>query len=324
MSYFLYPSHGYRGAEQDVGFACFNSIVRFFSTNVTFYLFVSSLVSLFGLFWLIYKKSSNYLLSLCLFWVFSVSSNIFSYYCCLQRQTLSISFCFLAFYFGVIYNGKYRTIFTILSFLIAFSLHSTSLFCFLLYMLGCKIQINSTNVRRFMIAIIVTYLFGCFSGSLNSILNTAFQVVGLADNHYAIYVNGRSSAEDINTTYKAYSSMINMLSLPLTVITELMLYVKRKRNDFDRSNALFHCFVIGVIVNNIFVSNVIWGRLTCYSTMLFLIFVPNFLETLKLKSRYVLWISIWALYIFKTYKILLHQISPNASGNIYIPFTFFN
>lgn len=324
VEYFLYPQSGYRGNEQDIGYSFFNAIIRAFSTNVTFYLFASNLVALSGLLVLIYKKSSNYLLSLCLFWIFSVSSNIFSYYCGMQRQIISMGFCFFAIYFWTKYNCKYRTLLALVAFLIAFSIHTTSLFCFVLYMLGCKIRINDTNVRKFMIVVFATYILGCLTTSLNSVLNAALQIVGLADNHYAVYVNGQSSAEDITATYKSYSLFINMLSFPLTVITELMLYVKYKRNDFLHSDILFGCFLIGVIVNNVFVSNVIWGRLTCYATMLFLICIPNFLETLKFELKYMLWTSIWALYVFKTSKVLLHQISSNASGNIYIPFTFFN
>ena len=142
----------------------------------------------------------------------------------------------------------------------------------------------------------------------------------MAETHYIMYLDGSYGL----ASYNSFSSLINMLSLPLTIIVEFMLYVKYKKKDYCSNDVVLQCLIVGTIVNNLFVNCVLWGRLTCYSTMLILICAPNFMETLKLKYKMTMWGLIWSVFVFKTYKYLIWQQSPYAVGSIIYPYTFFN
>lgn len=314
VDYFLFPLQGYRGNQQDLGFQVFNSVVRFFSSNVTFYLFCSACCSLLGLFFLAFKTCKNYFLFFCLFFLFSTSENVFTYYCGMQRQILAMSLCFMGLWFWA-YQKNFKLAF--LFFILACFFHITSIVCLLLYGLGIKISLTDKQIKLFIVFLPISYILGCSLFSLDFALTYGLKLIGMSDSHYISYLNG-----DYGDKYNAFSLLINMLSLPLTLIGELMLFYCCKKKPFDKK--LVSCLLVGIVFNNLFANNLLWGRLIACSTMLALIVIPNFIEHLQAHKKILAWMLIFCIYFFKSWKFIAWQMSYPLTGNILIPYTFFN
>lgn len=319
VDYFLHPLFGYRGNQQDIGFRAFNAIIRFFTDNVTIYLFISALISLCGLFFLIYKNSINYFLSLSFFWIFSTSENVFLYYCSMQRQCLAMSFCFFALYCMTNYKENKRIIYSGLLFAIALSFHITSLVCLILYWAGCHIKFTKKTIKILLILIPVSYLIGTQMGSFNMILSYGLRIIGLGNSHYLSFIDGSYGEK-----YSGFGSLINMLSLPQAIIGEILIFFKAQEKDTKTEEPILACYIVGIIINNLFVDNLLWGRMLSYALMLSLIVIPNFITQLKSWKKIILCGGIWTIYLIKTFNMITYQKLNENFGNIINPYLFFN
>lgn len=134
----------------EIGYYYLNVFVRLFTDNFNVFLFVTSVLSI-GPIWYIISKQTNRWIYVFLFQVLS----LYYYNFAIIRQCIAMAFIALAFYFVLskLYNSIKSFVIYVILFLIAFSFHRISIIFFPIYFL-LKIK-YSKNIIIFLSAIII-------------------------------------------------------------------------------------------------------------------------------------------------------------------------
>lgn len=106
VSFFHDSKFYYLGEKTDIGFELIGRFLHLFGSSTEYFIFFSSAIMCYGLFFLIYKYSKNIncaLLFLCL--VGTSSINLFMYMC-MVRQCCALTFFFLSMYYLNEYGRK--------------------------------------------------------------------------------------------------------------------------------------------------------------------------------------------------------------------------
>lgn len=299
----------YIGEKTDIGFELIGRFLHLFGSSTEYFIFFSSAIMCYGLFFLIYKYSKNINFALLLFCLVGTSSiNLFTYMC-IVRQCCALTFLFLSMYYFYEY-GKKKIIISMVFFLLAIMTHGSIIFTVPFVLILWKYDISKKVWISF---IIVTYLIAA-SNLINvgDILDTAFSLVGgFTSRDYSGYA-------DVSFGQIEQKGLFNMNLLPFSIWGIILCYLSRQE-DLNRWFVKF--FLISILLNNIFSDNLMWSRLILPFSLLVIIAVPYMTSKINNKHIIIPFYSVFfAYYIYKTISQLISMSSPFATGNIVVPY----
>lgn len=265
------------------------------------FLVVTSIISLIGPIFIIYKYSPNYILSLFLYYSLGFYTNTFNNI----RQSLAISICLLAL--PALFNKKLRSF--ILLVLISVTFHYSAIFFIALYPL-----VNSKfNLKKiFIIIIIATVLYFVYS---ISIMKTLFAIMAFKYDPNSI------------TTHDGSKGISLLILYAVILLGEVFLYLRytKKKNSKQKEileNAISFqticclCQMYAPLFSSM-------TRLTYYFYIPIIVIVPLLMKEFR-RFKYLIlgfYIAISILFVYMTYS-KSSEIESNSQG--VIPYAFIN
>lgn len=309
VSFFHDSRFYYLGEKTDIGFELIGRFLHLFGSSTEYFIFFSSAIMCYGLFFLIYKYSRNINFALLLFCLVGTSSINLFLYLSMVRQGCALTFFFLSMYYLHEY-GRKKIIVIILLYLMAIMTHGSILFTipfvFLLF------RYNFTK-KIWISLIIITYISAALSIiNVGDILDRAFSLIGgLTSKDYSGYA-------DVTFGQIEQKGFFNMNLLPFSLWGTILCYLSQKKY----LNCWFvKYFLLSIILNNIFSDNQMWSRLILPFSLLVIIAVPYLTSKINKKHIIVPFYSVFfAYYIYKTISQLISMSSPFATGNIVVPY----
>lgn len=285
----------YLGDKTDFGFEQLLRLLRYVDSSDGFFLISTSLISMCGIMILINKFAKYKYDSLLFFLIGGASSVFYAQYFSMVRQACALSFVFIALVCLFSYAGKKRFYLFAAFFIIAVSIHGSSLFA-LPFILMSLADIHY-NKKIVVFALLVTYVIG----ALQIIkISSLFSLVDLADSSLSKY--GGYTVEEMAFGNEFTPSIINMGSLMYTL---LCIYIMCFNNEQKYDVWYFKLFVMGTILNNLLTDNLMWSRLLLYFTILSILVIPNLARHTTFKySRYV-YILLVIFYVRKSVDIIV-------------------
>lgn len=177
IKYFLQPNLGYNGIKPEFGYALFDTFLHSITQNWHIFIIVSTLISMLPISFFVNKFSKDKILSMIILYLYGpVICYYFSYFGNI-RQCMSIGFIALMF---MTLESKLRMdkILSVVSFIIAVSLHASSLVVFPLLFIS-KYNFSRRNV---IIVTIVSVIVGTLD--LSQWFNALTYVGGLERSFY--------------------------------------------------------------------------------------------------------------------------------------------
>lgn len=268
----------YRGEKTDWGFEQLLRILRAVSDNEGFFLFSTSVISLFGVILIIRKYSLYRYDSLLFFLIGGAATVFFIRYFSMVRQACAISFVLISFVclWGI--QSYKRFIYFVILFTIAVFIHGSCLVV-LPFVILCLFDFRLKKSILF-ITLILSYIVGALQIVR---ISSLFSIVDLGDSSFDKY--GGYTVEEMTFGNSYTPSIISMTSLVYTLIC---LYII-KYNDAEKYNVWYYkLFYFGTILNNLLVDNMMWDRLLLYFTMLSILVIPNLVKSTPCKySKYI-------------------------------------
>lgn len=320
---YQHPKFYYCGSPTDQGFVVLLSIFRFFSREKWFFLVMSSLVSLAGIFYLIYKEAKYKNLSLLLFGICGTGEIFYLLYFSMIRQACAISFCYIGL---VLYFNSSNTVKKNLKFLRGLLILSPKQFVGLILIIFSSaihasaiiiipflflVRYTSVNKWIYTIIIIITYIIGALNIFSFSQLFKYISFQSEASDHYNAYF------EEMTFGEMSSASILNPLTLPFTIIA---LYILWHSKDKISKCWYFQFFLFGTILNNALTDNMMWTRLVLYFTITAIVVIPNYLINISAKSSKYFFIFLLIYYFYKTNNMLLYQANLHTDLNLIIPY----
>lgn len=313
VDFFLRPALGYNGKtlnEVEVGFVYWNYIVHFFSKNIYFYLFCSTMLSC-SLKLHVFRKISIYpLFALFLYSILvTLEPLLFSEYGPI-RQAISIGF-YMMFVWELQKDNKNRkvmclcAIFALLSYLFHGSSILPIVVTLILYFIPRKFELSKRNL----IIILILSLFGgnvilLYGGELASILSfLAIQQLG--------YLESMSEA----VLFDGYGYYRNVL--PMFCMALFVLKFQKSTDDIITKSAIW-----GVILTNLLIQIPIGQRITYCFMPILCVAVSRVVN--KKNILYVL-----PIILFEVWRLYGYYISQSTGqqklgdGNVIFPYTSF-
>lgn len=306
--FFQHPQLGYNGKDEvELGFECWNLIVRSISNNKYFYLFSTALLATIPMVWVIYKISSKPLLTLCLIsTIVLLEPFVFSEYGAM-RQSLSIGFFMVFYYLFVLKNKLYLSIvFGILSFLF----HNSSLLPLMVVMVLSFVHLQISKRSAYTILVISFFLGNVSVFYLKDFFMTVSTIIQIGQIGYL---------EHIDTTELAdgYGYYRNVLPLCLYAIFSLYYY-----NDEFITDPLLKITVATVVLTNIFITIPIGQRITYALVPLLCLTVSNSIN--RYNFKYIIPVILFEFYrLYNYYQAQALGIQGNSNGNIIFPYNTF-
>jgi len=300
----------YGGEKTDFGFEILQRFLKIFSSSSDYFLLITSILALSGVFWLIYKTSRSYVDSLFLFAICGTTEIFFLSYFTVIRQSISISFCLIAIY---LYFRTNRKMLAYILLIFSVSIHASSLIVIPFVFLCNKFSINKTTGITI---IVVSYIIGASKlFSLSDSFDSISQYVSITNTifeKYSGYVDKEMTFGLIENT-----GFLNMYLLPFALISIFILAT----NHYAKVNIwYFKLFYIGTVMNNLLGDNLMWGRLILYFTIFSIIVIPNMIKTSSYKySKLFYWIII-LFFIRKLIFLFIYLLSLKSEYNLIIPY----
>lgn len=306
VKFFLNPNLGYDFRETDLGFQIWNNLIGAIWKNKHFFIFCNAFISIYGVLFFINKQSPFRIFSLLLF---VIVGDFYSLQFAAMRQTIAISLFLVALHFFV--KGKENWKIALLLYFIAIFFHATVIWCLPVVVLMNFLKITK---RWMFIILAISFIVG-FANIFDyrNVLGDFFKVVDSTSSigRYGIY-----SSDVFGARLSSYRILWDMLPLSL-VCTACIVYSENVNSNFLK------LFFVGVVVNNLTISDPIAFRLVIYLVILIIVVLPATFQNKKKIG--VLICSITVIYFFyKSYAVLAAQKSPDFIGNKIIPYkTFF-
>jgi hypothetical protein len=319
---YQHPKFYYCGNPTDTGFVFLLSCFRFFFPEKEFFLLMSSLVSLWGIYYLINHESKYKNVSLLLFGICGTGEIFYLTYFSMIRQACAMSFVFigLTMYFsnhatdkklnllkGVLLLQK-RQFYGLVLIIFATTIHASAAIIIPFLFIARYTSINKW-IYTFIISI--TYIIGALNLFSFSELFTYISFQIKSSEHYNAYL------EEMTFGEMASVGIINPLTLPFTIIALYILW-------FSKTNIskcwYLQFFLFGTILNNALTDNMMWTRLVLYFTIMAIIVIPNFLINSSLKIGKFFFLIIIAYYFYKTNNLLIYLNKINIDLNLIIPY----
>lgn len=319
---YQHPKFYYCGSPTDSGFVVLLSIFRFFFNGKWFFLLMSSLVSLAGIFYLIYKESKYKNISLLLFGICGTGEIFYLLYFSMIRQACAMSFCYigLSLYFN---NNTIKKNFSIFRGLLIFSkkqflgllliIASTTIHASAIIVIPFLFLARYTNINKWVytIIIITTYTVGALNIFSFSQLFSYISFLSEDSSHYNSYL------EEMTFGEMSSASILNPLTFPFTIIA---LYILWHSKDKISKCWYFQFFLFGTILNNALTDNMMWTRLVLYFTITAIIVIPNYLMNTSAKSSKYLFTFLLIYYFYKTNNMLIYLENLHTDLNLIIPY----
>lgn len=312
----------YCGSPTDSGFVVLLSIFRFFFSGKWFFLLMSSLVSLAGVFYLIDRESKYKNISLLLFGICGTGEIFYLLYFSMVRQACAMSLCLigLVMFFNSNFTGKKMGLLRgllvlnrkqFLGLLLVFmsaTIHASAFLVIPFIFLA-----KYTNIYRWLYAIIIvtTYVVGALNIFSFSQLFSYISFQSESSDHYSAYF------EEMTFGEMSSSSIINPLTLPFTLIA---LYILWRFNSRVLKCWYFQFFLYGTVLNNALTDNMMWTRLVLYFTITAIIVIPNYLLIIPSKSAKCFFIFLLIYYFYKTNNLLIYIDGLKTDLNLIIPY----
>ena len=298
----------YNGSKTDLGFEYIGRFLHLFGNSTEYFIFFSSAIMCFGLFFLIYKYSRNVNFALLLFCLVGTSSINLFLYMSMVRQACALTFFFVSMYYLFEFGKskwKVVAVFYIMAILTHGSILFTVPFVFILWKYN-----PSKNI--WIAAIVATYIISALGiVNIGDILNLVFSYVGdYTARDYSGYA-------DITFGQIEQKGFFNMNILPFSICGVTLCLLSKKENL-----CYWHVkfFLMSILLNNIFSNNLMWARLILPFSIFVILAVPYL--TSKLSKKYInpFYMLFFGYYIYKTGSQLFFMLSPLATGNIVVPY----
>ena len=283
----------YGNAPTDIGFEAILRILRLFGTSNEYFIICISVIMMIGLLYFIYKNSKYRVDSLLFFCIAGTIFVFFLLYLNAMRQCVAMAFVLIGLcnYFDN-YNSRKKKIISSLFIIAAATIHGSSAIVIPALILLPHIKINKEVVIA---SVIITYLFGAFDIiQISSLLS----YINLSDTSFEKY-SGYTS--EMGFGLIEGRGGINMFSLPFSLI---MIYITIFTAIEKLNNWTFKWLWIGVILTNLMVDNLMWGRLLVYFTIVSIVVFPNMLRTVNVKYKYFVYAIVILFFLRKVLTVL--------------------
>ena len=107
--------------------------------------------------------------------------------------------------------------------------------------------------------------------------------------------------------------IINMFSLPFSLI---MIYITVFQDKSVLENWMYKWLFVGIILSNLLVDNLMWGRLTMYFTILSIVVFPNYLRTIRFKYKNIIYGAVIFFFLRKVVIVIMGAQLHSALFNI--------
>lgn len=299
----------YNNGKTDIGFTILLSFFRLFGSSDEYFIVFTSLLSMVGPLYLIYKYSNYKADSLLFFAITGTAFIFYQYYFTIVRQSIALSFVFigLSLYFDNENSNKHTLIkhrlWALALFLVAVSIHGASAFIipFILIMSFFKLRRKSG-----IIILIITYLFGASGIFRLSSLFSIVDVEGTELSNYQDYLSGAVGFGQTN-----HVGILNFLSLPLTLLMAVILWF---HNENDVNNWLVKWLFIGINLSNVLIDNLMFARLLFAFLIPSIIVFPNMIRTLRFKFWWIIYIFTIVFYLQKSVDTIVESHAAYAIG----------
>ncbi len=282
------PNFYYTGEPTDIGF---ETLLRFFhifgSSNIYFIIFIA-VVTLIGLYYFI-NKNSQYRVDSIFF--FCTAGTVFIFmlvYICAVRQAVAMSFYLigLTLYFDAKATKKQKWVAWALL-IAAVSIHGSCAVVIPVMLMLPYLELNKWVVT---IVICITYILGALGIFQLSSFLTMVDLGGSDMEKYQGYTNEMTFGQTEN------SGIFNFFLLPYSLILIYLAWFKSKE---ELNSWQFKYLFVGMVLTNLMVDNLMWGRLLLYFTIVSIAVFPNMLRTANFKYKNLVYLVVMIFFVRK-------------------------
>lgn len=235
--------------RHEIGYKFYNRIISLIYYNFNFFMMITSIVSMIGVYFFIRDNSKNYIYSFLIF----ITFNFYGFFFGIFRQVIGISILL----YGIKFIKERKLFLFLISVFLATLFHKTAFIFVLAYPLY-NIKINKT------ILIVWICIFGLFLIFRNSIISIILNYI-------------YKPAEVIGQSGGGYKMLIMLFALSCVCY-----YMQDKLLKQDESNRLFiNMIFLATIIQCL---STVFGnayRVTLYFSFAMIIVIPNIIEVIK-------------------------------------------
>lgn len=285
----------------EYGFSVFNYIIGMFVNNVHIYYFICEFIISLNIYLSISMISRNIsTVNTTLGWItyclmfYTLTFNIL-------RQSIALSFILLAV--SLLICSKYLCSFLLI--VIACLFHKSSIFAFLIYLLGMDIKVIHTGWLKKFLGLIYVLVIG-FMPVIIQLLNS----VGIMGDKYSQY---------LGTTTQ--TSLLNTIGIRLPMIILLCFAFIKSRGNINKNSLFIYIIIISEFILLPFqsISAAVGRTLLCFGINK-VIGYPIIISDLKLKSN-IYENIMYIIYIVFLICVFYEQVILNNNNQVY-PFVF--
>jgi len=279
LSYFITnTTKSSEGANIELVWAFLNRVLYSISNNEQWFIFATSILTLFPIFFFISKESKQPLFSLLLLFLIQ---NGFCFFMTGIRQSMALSVVIWAFYF---FKDK-KYLISVGLIVLATGIHATAIFC-LLYFAFSFLKIGKRSLKIVLLfSVAVGFLFRIDFFSIFdklSLIFTAFSFYG----SYSDY----------------YSEMIpNFMGLLFTIVPQSIFAYYAVDRDSD--NFYTKLFLWGTMLTNFFASTPQIPRFFIYLVIFQIIVIPNNFKQLSMSKKVIILSTVLLLVVYFFYAV---------------------
>lgn len=301
-----HPNFFYDGQPTDKGFELYLRILHSIGSSTGYFMIVSSLLPMLGVLCLI-NDYSKYKVDSLLF--FSCSGTVFVFlliYLAAMRQVNAMGLVMLGLYF--FYKQEsfcwHYLVLSLLCFALAISFHGSSAIVIPFLFINKFLKLSKHIV---IISVVVTYIVGA-TGVFH--LSDMFSLINLGISDFSKY-EGYTETMTFGTAESF--GIINMFSLPFSLI---MIYITIFHDKAILENWMYKWLFVGIILTNLLVDNLMWGRLTMYFTILSIVVFPNYLRTVRFKYKNIIYGTVILFFLRKVVMVIMGAALQSVLFNI--------
>ena len=301
----LFKSNEYSRTFLEPAYVYYSKLIGSISKSVFFFIAITSLTSLLPLIYVIKKDSVNILYSL----FYLVISTHYLFLFSGIRQSISISFLILSFYF--LSHKKIKISFV--WYVLAGLFHTASWIFIYVYI----IHYMTLKKKSLYILLVVS--------TIASFIIDPYFFFKFVSNQGGEFANMSNQGGEMMEYYSSYSSYLTgkqlpilrliLYTLPYVFISFVILY---HSGDLNKKKDIYiKIFIVGVIINNLVIGNPIGFRMMKASLLLAMLLVPTTFNVCKnKKALYVGYSS----FLFLIYAYYIYSRAINHIENDIVPY----
>ena len=259
------------------GWVYLNKIVAFIGLNYTGVLFLSEILCIVPVFYVLKKSVKNYNLGIFIYYGMYLYLHSFN----IIRQCVSMSLCLLSYYYFI--HRKIKS--SILTFLVAFCFHKSAL------IFSCVYFLRFLNITTGFVIILlfISFLFGIF------ITNKIILFIVGPYSHF--FQNSQYGFREYSVSTAFFCALVNLFFIVFILI---------KKQSLNKDSVWEKCLITGLCCMNATQTLVLGTRLMFYFTQAQCIFYSTYISNKKKDKFFFLFILCYYLFI-NFIKILLGQ-----------------